>query len=124
MNVRADSGHVEPFHGVMAATSAAMTVGGDSISSERALRSQKRREMRYQRHVGGRHIVIAQTVWSDPGEFLSFFRGHNALPAPAHIERHQKMKVGVFMAREGEWGDARLCDRNSQFLLKLADERL
>ena len=80
--------------------------------------------MGYQRHVGGRHIVIAQTVRSDPGEFLPFLRGHGALPAPAHIERHEKMKVGVSMARKGERGDARLCDRNSQFLFKLADERL
>ena len=80
--------------------------------------------MGYQRHVGGRHIVIAQTVWSDPGKFLSFLRGHGALPPPAHIERHEKMKVGVFMAREGEGRDARFRHRNSQFLLKLADERL
>src|SRR5260370_41561056 len=80
--------------------------------------------MGYQRHVGGRHIVIAQTVGSDPGEFLSFLRDHGALPAPAHIERHEQMEVGVSMARKGERSDARLCDRNSQLLSELADERL
>src|SRR5215470_2257484 len=80
--------------------------------------------MRYQRHVGGRHLVIAQTVWSDPGEFLSFLRGHGAVPAPAHVERHEQMKVGVSMARKGERCDARLRDRNPQFLSEFADERL
>src|SRR5215471_12953049 len=80
--------------------------------------------MRYQRHVGGRHPVIAQTIWSDPGECLSFLRAHDALPAPAYIERHEKVKVGVSMASEREGRDARFRDGNSQLLFELADERL
>lgn len=80
--------------------------------------------MGYQRHVGGRHLVVPQTVWSDPSKFLSLPGGHDTLPTPAHIQWHEKMKVRISVACEGEWSDTKLLDRNSQFLLELADERL
>src|SRR5215471_12961844 len=80
--------------------------------------------MRYQRHVGGRHLIIPQAIGSDPGKLLSLARSHDALPAPAHIERHEKMKVRICVAREGEWSEARLCDRDPRFLPELAGERL
>src|SRR5262249_34511655 len=88
------------------------------------MRSQQRDEMSYQRHVGRRHLIIAQAVWSDPGEFLSFPWGHDALPAPAYIERHEKMEVRISVARRGGRADACLGDGNSQFLSELTDERL
>src|SRR5580658_4661394 len=85
---------------------------------------EERGEVRYQRHVGGRHLVVPQPVRPDPGKPLSLLRGHDVFPAPAHIERHEKMKVWIAMAREGERSEAGFLDRNPQLLLELADERL
>src|ERR1700730_13870527 len=97
---------------------------GIVLSFNSGMQSQKRCKMRYQRHVGGRHLIVPQTVWSDPGKFLSLPGGHDALPSPAYIERHEKMKVRISVAGEGEWSDAGFVDRNSQFLLELANECL
>jgi len=80
--------------------------------------------VRYQRYVGGRHVVVPQPVRPDPGKSLSLLRGDDALPAPAHVERHEKVKVGIAVARKGERSETGFLDRNAQLLLELANERL
>src|SRR5215813_12133945 len=94
------------------------------LSLNSVMPSQKRYEMRYQGQVCGRHLVVPQTVRPDPGKLLSLPRGHDAFPASAHIEGHEKMKVRISVAREGEWGDTAFLDRNSQFFLELSQDRL
>src|SRR3984893_7778688 len=93
-----------------------------SFNSE--MQSQKRCKMRYQRHVGGRHLIVPQTVWSDPGKFLFLPGAHDPLPSPAYVQWHEKMKIQVSMAREGEGRDTGFVDRYPQFFLELANECL
>src|SRR5262249_15651380 len=85
---------------------------------------QQRRQMRDQRQVGGGHGVVAQLVRLDPLELLAFGRRAHPLPAPAHVERHQQVKVLVGVAREGERRKARLPDDDPEFPLELAYECL
>src|SRR5690348_7449658 len=49
-------------------------------------------QMRKQRDIRRRHRVVAQLVGPDPGQVLSLARGDDAFPAPADVERHEKMK--------------------------------
>src|SRR6266566_2771714 len=90
----------------------------------RGLISHERRQVRDQRYVGLRHLVVAQTVRPYPGQLLSLLRDDRPLPAPAHIERHQQVKVRIAVARKGERRETSLLDHDPQFLLKLTDERL
>ena len=55
-----------------------------------------------QRLVGGRHGVGAKLIGLHPDKLLALMRDNLALPAPAKIERHQQMKIGISMAGEGE----------------------
>jgi len=80
--------------------------------------------MRNQRYVGRRHLEIAQLVRPDPRKPLTFLSSDRSLPTPADIEGHQKMKVGIAVAREGQWREARLADDDSEFLPQLSDQRL
>ena len=80
--------------------------------------------MRNQRLIGGGHLVIPEQVRPNPGEPLAFLRGGESLPAPADIERHQKMEVFVSVACEGQRRQARLPHDNAKLLLQLADQRL
>src|SRR5262245_11526048 len=83
---------------------------------------QKRRQMRDQRHVGRWHRIVAQLVRHHPLEPLAFERCDRPLPAPTYVERHQKVKVLVGVARKGERRKARLPDDDSEFLLELANQ--
>src|SRR2546427_8574609 len=52
--------------------------------------------------------------------FRSFPRGHRSVPAPAHIERHQEMKIRIGVARKGQRRQTGFLDDDTQFLLELA----
>src|SRR5262249_34842799 len=45
-------------------------------------------------------------------------------PTPAHVERHQEVKVRIGMARKREGSQAWLLDIDSELLVEFADERL
>src|SRR5580704_13086862 len=64
--------------------------------------SQQRHQMRDQRHVRRRHWVFPQPVRFYPGELLSLGGGDLSFPAPADIERHQEMEVGIGVACESQ----------------------
>src|SRR5882672_12855826 len=53
---------------------------------------QQVKQMRDQRDVGRRHRVVAQFAGADPGQLLALARDRGAFPAPADVERHQKME--------------------------------
>ena len=59
-----------------------------------------------------------------PFELLRLLRLDESIPAPANIERHQQVEVGVEVARESQRCEALLLDDDSQFLLQLADQAL
>ena len=73
-------------------------------------------QVRDQGYVGGRHFVLSQRVRPHPGELLTFGGDDGAFPTPADIQRHEKMKVRVAVAREGEGGKAIFANGYSQFL--------
>src|SRR5260370_30482552 len=73
-------------------------------------------QMRDQGNVRCRHWILAQLVGADPGKLLPLPRDHLAVPAPADVERHQKMKIMVGVAGKGERGEARLAHRDAAFL--------
>ena len=50
-----------------------------------------------------------------PGESLPFGRNDGSFPSAANIQRHQKMKVGVAVARKGEGRETIVADGYSQF---------
>src|SRR4030081_3628504 len=72
--------------------------------------SQQRRQMRDQRHVGGRQRILLEPVGPDPGEPLAFPGRHGALPTPAHIERHQQVEFRIAVTRESERRQTGLLD--------------
>src|SRR5436309_9223116 len=81
--------------------------------------SEQRRQVRHQRYVRRRHRVLTQPVRPHPGKSLAFFRGHRSVPSPAHIKRHDEVKIRIGVAREGERREACLLDDDTQLLLKL-----
>src|SRR5712671_7149047 len=80
-------------------------------------------QMRDQGNVCRRHRVVAQLVGADPGELLPLPRDHLAVPAPADVERHQKMKIIVSVAGKGQRGEAGLAHGDTDFLVQFADQR-
>src|SRR3546814_4111940 len=52
--------------------------------------SEKILQHRDQRLVGGRHVVVAETLGPHPGEPLPLLGRRRAMPAAAAIERHQR----------------------------------
>ena len=86
--------------------------------------SQQRRQMRDQRLVRRRHRVVPKLVRPHPGEPAWPFARHLSLPAPADIERHQQMEVGIGVAREGQRRETGFPDDDSEFLLQFPDQRL
>src|SRR4051812_797940 len=86
--------------------------------------SQQRRQMGNQRHVGRRHRILLETVGPYPGEPLAFPGRHGALPAAAHIERHQQVEIRIAVAGESQRRQTGLLDHDAQLLLELANKRL
>src|SRR5580700_1917872 len=86
--------------------------------------SYERRKMRDQRFVGGRHRIVAELRRPHPFEPLSLLRGNETFPAPADIERQEKVEVGIAAARKGQRREALLLDDDTQFLLQLSDQAL
>src|ERR1700730_10599590 len=86
--------------------------------------SQQRRQMRDQRHVGGRHGILLEPVGPYPGEPLAFPGRHGALPTAAHIERHQQVEFRIAVACERERPQTGLLDDDAKLLLELANKRL
>src|SRR5271154_4769742 len=62
----------------------------------------ERGEVRDQRDIGLRHRIFAQPVRPRPGELLSLPGHYRSFPAPAHIERHQQVKLRIAVARKGQ----------------------
>ena len=71
--------------------------------------------MSNQRYVGRRHFVLSQLVRLYPGELLTLGGNDGAFPTSADVQRHQKMKVRVAVARKGEGCEAVVADDYSQF---------
>jgi len=55
---------------------------------------------------------------------LALPRLDEAFPATADPQRHQQVELRIGVAREGEWGEAGLLDRDAEFLVEFADQRL
>ena len=72
--------------------------------------------MSNQRYVCRRHFVLSQLVRLYPGEFLTLGGDDCTFPTPADIQRHQKMKVRVAVARKGEGRETVVANGYSQFL--------
>src|SRR5205823_1873185 len=95
-----------------------------SIRAPSSLLSDPIDQMRDQGLVGGRHGILPQLSRLHPREPLALARRDDPVPASAHVERHQDVKLRIHVARERQRGEALLIDRNAQFLRKLADQRL
>src|SRR5271170_6732164 len=59
-----------------------------------------------------------------PFELLPFPRLGDTRPAPADIERHQQMELGIKVTRECQRCEALLLDVDTQLLFQLADQTL
>src|ERR1700680_1114783 len=79
-----------------------------------AFGSYERREMGDQWFVGGRHRIIAQLGRPHPFELLLFPAFDKTFPAPADLERHEKVEVGIAVARKGQRREALLLDDDTQ----------
>lgn len=78
---------------------------------------------RDQRHIRGRHRVVAEFVHPRPFERLPLAGLGRALPAAAGEERHEQVEIGVAVARKRQGREAGGVGREPQFLVKFADER-
>ena len=65
-------------------------------------KSQQIAQRDLERLVGRRHVVEVKRVGLHPEKLLPFMSGHAALPAPAEIDGHQQVEVGISVAGEGE----------------------
>src|SRR5262245_53224493 len=93
---------------------AAATLPDSRFSTEIAQRDLERRICR-------RHVVEVERVGLHPEKLLSLTRRDRALPAPAEIDRHEQVEIGIGVACEGERGEVLLGDGNAELLAKLAD---
>src|ERR1700733_7980587 len=75
--------------------------------------SKKICEVRDQRFLGRRPLVVTQPLRSHPRQVLALPGRCDSLPTPARIERHEKMKIRITVARECERRKTRLVDPNS-----------
>jgi hypothetical protein len=71
--------------------------------------------------IGRRHPIFHQIGRPHPGKPLALTRHRSPRPCSAEVERHQKMKVGIRMRREGEWGEAVRQDPDTELLCEFAD---
>src|ERR1700722_2617237 len=81
--------------------------------------SHQRGEVGDQRDIGLRHGILAQPVRSHPGELLSLLGHHRSFPAPAHIKRHQQVKLRIAVARKSQRREAGFLDDDPELLLEL-----
>ena len=80
-------------------------------------------EMRDERLVGRWHGIVAELQRFHPLQLLPFKRSHHTLPPPAHIERHEQMKLLIGVAGKGERSQAGFLHIDGQFFLQFADQR-
>src|SRR5215207_1086793 len=92
--------------------------------SGEARSSQKLDQDRDERLVRRRHRIGGEVHRPHPFQRLPLPRSHEALPAPAGVERHQEVEALVAVARESERGEAGLAYGDAELLVKLADERV
>src|SRR5665647_965580 len=85
-------------------------------------RLEQRHQMRNQRHVRRRHVVVPQPVRLHPSKLLPLQRGDRFLPTPADEQRHQPVKIRVVVAGECERRQTGLADVDAQFLFQFADQ--
>ena len=77
---------------------------------------------RDQGQIGGRHRVIAQVVWADPGQILTFGPGGNSLPFAASKKRHQEVKIRIAVTGEGQRRETAGEGVDGKFFFKLSDQ--
>ncbi len=87
--------------------------------------SQQCRQMGDERRIGRRHRIIPKLVRPAPRRAAcDALRVTVSLPAPADIERHQKVEIRIGVARKGQGRKTGFLDDDSQFLQQFPYQRL